>query len=141
MAASLGDARVHLLILHRALEEALAGLACEKAVMIAGHLVAANRAHLLDQIAEIRLVAGRDAVADRRQQRDVVLLVVGRAAVAVIACREHVLGVKVVHVIIVRLLVARRAVLVLMLLISVAVVGRGRRKGRRVVVACVVIYR
>lgn len=51
-------ARVDLLVLDGALEEALAGLAGEQAVMVAADLVPADGAQLLDDIFGVRLVAG-----------------------------------------------------------------------------------
>lgn len=50
---SFGDAGVDLLVLHGALEEALAGLAGEQAIMIAAHLVATHGAQLLEEMLEI----------------------------------------------------------------------------------------
>lgn len=50
---SFRDAGVDLLVLHGALEEALAGFAGEQTVMIAAHLVTANGAQLLEEMLEI----------------------------------------------------------------------------------------
>lgn len=57
VAASLRDARIHLLVLNGALEEALAGLARQKTVVISRYFVAAYRATLFDKIAQIGLIA------------------------------------------------------------------------------------
>ena len=56
--AALGHARVDLLVLHSPLEEALAGLAREQAVVVAGHLVAAHGAQLLDHVLGVGEVRG-----------------------------------------------------------------------------------
>lgn len=48
MTGPLGDARVDLLVLDGAFEEALAGFAGEQPVVVSGYLVAAHRAELLD---------------------------------------------------------------------------------------------
>lgn len=45
---SLGDARIHLFVLHGPLEEAFARFAREQAVMVTGNLVAAHRTQFLD---------------------------------------------------------------------------------------------
>lgn len=50
---SFGDAGVDLLVLHGALEEALAGLAGEQAIMVTAHLVPADGAQLLEEMLEI----------------------------------------------------------------------------------------
>lgn len=49
-ARAVRDARVHLLVLHGALEEALARLAREQAVVVAADAVAADRAQLVDAL-------------------------------------------------------------------------------------------
>ena len=59
VAAALCDARVDLLILNGSLEEALAGLAGEQAVVVAGDAVAAHRTLLLDAL--LRITGGRTA--------------------------------------------------------------------------------
>lgn len=58
MTGTLRHARVDLLVLDGAFEEALAGLAGEQAVVVAAHLVPAHGAQLLDHILGVRLVAG-----------------------------------------------------------------------------------
>lgn len=55
---ALRHARVDLLVLDGAFEEALAGLAGEKPVVVATHFVPAHGAQLLDDILGVRLVAG-----------------------------------------------------------------------------------
>ena len=57
MAVALGDAGVHLLVLHRSLEEALARLTCEQAIVVTGHAVTAHRTLLLDAV--LRVGGGR----------------------------------------------------------------------------------
>lgn len=71
-----GDARVHLLVLDGALEETLAGLAGEQPVVVAGDLVAAHRAQLLDddvlrvgEVGRARYRAGHDTNPDLAQSR------------------------------------------------------------------------
>lgn len=53
MARPLRHTGVDLLVLHGALEEALAGLAGEQAVVVAAHLVATHGAKLLEQVLEV----------------------------------------------------------------------------------------
>lgn len=76
MTGPLGDARVDLLVLDGALEETLAGLAGEEAVVVSGDLVAADRAQLLDddvlgvgEVGRTRYRAGHDANSDLAQSR------------------------------------------------------------------------
>ena len=49
-AGAVGHARVHLLVLHGALEEALARLARQQAVVVPAHLVPAHGAQLLAEL-------------------------------------------------------------------------------------------
>lgn len=56
VAAAVGHARVDLFVLHGSLEEALAGLAREQAVVVARHLVAAHGAQFLDALLGVRSV-------------------------------------------------------------------------------------
>jgi len=60
-AAPVGDARVDLLVLNGALEEALAALAGQKAVVVSGHFVSAHRAQLVHPVLGVRLVGLSDA--------------------------------------------------------------------------------
>lgn len=61
---AVGDTRVDLLVLNRPLEEAFAGLAREKAVVISGHFVAAHRTQFFDALLGVRLVVRLMAVLD-----------------------------------------------------------------------------
>ena len=79
LAALIRHTRVHLLVLHGALEEALAGLAGEQAVVVAGHLVAADGAELLDALLGVW----------QRVLVQVVLVVAGHAGHAGGAWREE----------------------------------------------------
>lgn len=56
--AALGDARVNLFVLHSPLEEALAGLAGEQAVVVAGNLVATHGTKFLDHVFGVGEVRG-----------------------------------------------------------------------------------
>lgn len=120
VAASVGHTRVHLLVLHGPLEEALAGLAGEKTVVVTGHLVAAHRTQLLDAFLRVGQICGRPRHARRHGMLRGRLVTTGchvhprhRGA----PCREQIRSVQVTHHMLLLLGVGVVMVLVVVLLL------------------------
>jgi len=100
MAAPVSHTRVHLLVLHRSLEEAFTRLACQQAVMVTGHFVATHRTQFLDTLLRVRQVRGcaRHSCSHRMLRwRLVTTCRYVHAGHRGTACREQIRGVHVSH--------------------------------------------
>lgn len=108
------EADVILLVLHRPLEESLAALAREDAVMEAGNLVAADRARTVDE-----LLAGNARLGRQRRR---VLGQIRRIQSALLLARSFTAAVVVLRLVGRQPQSARRMLLMLMLVVLVLVV-------------------